>query len=416
MKMLHTADWHIGKKLYDFSLNEDFRQFIDWLNSTISTQSIDVLLIAGDIFDTAYPSTSSQEVYFDCLAKLRSDNPTLQIIITDGNHDSTSALNAAKMYLKRDSITVVSGLTNSVDDEIIYVKNEEGDIKAVVAAVPFLRDRDIRKVIDNTGIDDRYIALKEGIKNHYDEVANRISSLALNKPVIAMGHLYTHGVSSDPDSEREIQMGHQAGVEGSIFSEVFDYVALGHIHMAQAVKGNVPIYYSGSPIPLSFSERKYKHTVRVIDIEKGVSSSAMEIPKFRILKKIVGTLEEVKEKIELLNVLSTQLTCLVELEIVEPTYNPLLQGEIEAFKAEFNARNQDTNTLIIKSRFSFDKSVEGADELYDETVDISELTPLDIFTRRLDDERTVNLEAGFKDQLMDAFKQLSEEVETKEGE
>ncbi|MBB6459764.1 exonuclease SbcCD subunit D C-terminal domain-containing protein [Flammeovirga kamogawensis] len=416
MKMLHTADWHIGKKLYDFSLNEDFRRFIDWLNSTIRTQNIDVLLIAGDIFDTAYPSTSSQEIYFDSLAKLRSDNPTLQIIITDGNHDSTSALNAAKIYLKRDNISVVSGLTDTVDDEIIYVKNTTGAIEAVVAAVPFLRDRDIRKVVDNTGIDDRYAAIKEGIKKHYDEVANRIAALELNKPVIAMGHLYTHGVSSDPDSEREIQMGHQAGVEGNIFSEVFDYVALGHIHMAQTVKGNVPIYYSGSPIPLSFSERKYKHTVRLINIDTEVSSSAIEIPKFRILKKIVGSLEEVKEKIVVLNVSSDQLTCLVELEIVEPTYNPLLQGEIEAFKAEFNTRNKETNTLIIKSRFSFDKSVEGADELYDETVDISELTPLDIFTRRIDDERTVQLETDFKSQLIDAFKQLTEEVEIKEGE
>ncbi|NLR90878.1 exonuclease subunit SbcD [Flammeovirga agarivorans] len=410
MKILHTADWHIGKRLHNYSLSDDFERFSTWLQSYILAEKIDVLLLAGDVFDTGYPSLSSQQQYFNCIATLKKKAPHLHIIITDGNHDSTTALNAPKELLKYFDVQIRSGLTSSPEDEIVEIKEDDGTINCVICAVPFLRDRDIRKLVDQSDYDDRINAVKEGIKQHYQELAELVKTRVYKAPVIAMGHLYTHGVSSDQSSEREIQMGHQAGVEGNIFSKEFDYVALGHIHSAQQIKGQVPIFYSGSPFPLSFSERNYEHGVRQLEFTDGeLTSKKIAIPKFRRLIKIKGTLDDVRTKLFSIDTEEGMLNNLIELEIIEEKYNPTLHIDIEELMNEHEKNFSTHQSIIIKHRFSFNKEIKSASEMYDESVDINDLTPYDVFKQRLDQEDKIQIEEGLKQQLLDAFLTINEQ-------
>src|SRR5687767_8338581 len=132
MKILHTSDWHIGKRLHKMELKEDHKLFFEWLHTTIVEHEIDLLLVAGDVFDTAYPSQESLEIYYDFLAAIT--RTTCKIIVTGGNHDSPHTLNAPRELLKYLNIQVVGG-SDSLESQIIPVYNDDREIELVVAAV-----------------------------------------------------------------------------------------------------------------------------------------------------------------------------------------------------------------------------------------------------------------------------------------
>ncbi|OHX68319.1 exonuclease SbcCD subunit D C-terminal domain-containing protein [Flammeovirga pacifica] len=412
MKILHTADWHIGKRLLNHSFHDDFERFKNWLIKTINSNNIDLLLVAGDIFDSAYPSLGSQQQFMELLKRLNRQCPHLQTIITDGNHDSVSSLLVPQQVSDVLNTTIITGVTDSITDEIIEIKSNDGLLKVVVAAVPFLRDKDLKKMVDGSTYDERIQAIKEGVRLHYEAIAQEIESRKYEVPVLAMGHLFAHGTSSDKNSEREIQMGHQAGVEGDIFSKIFDYVALGHIHKSQQVKGHVPIFYSGSPYPLSFSERNYVHGVRLIEIiDNEVTSEKLEIPCQRKLIKVKGNLDKCRQELAEINNSEEKLDQLIELEVVEEKYNPTLFLEIEELIKEFSSNYSKHRSIILKHRFSFDEQTQNAAELFEEEVDLDELKPLDIFKKRLDQETKMNLDETLKKQLIEAFIQIEEAQE-----
>ncbi len=250
MKILHTADWHIGKVLHKRSLQDEFILFSEWLITTIIKEEIELLLVSGDIYDLANPSAKDRSMYFQLLRKLTELN--IQIIITGGNHDSVGLLNAPKEILDVLDIHVIGGALDPIKEELIVIKNKKGDEELVIAAVPFLRDKDLRNAETDQQYANRTEAIREGIKAHYKTLATLCKEKYASLPALAMGHLYAIG--ADPsDSERDIHVGNAAAVDASIFSG-FDYVALGHIHRPQIIGKNEMVRYSGSPIALSFSE------------------------------------------------------------------------------------------------------------------------------------------------------------------
>lgn len=267
MRILHTADWHLGARLIERDRLAEHAAFVDWLIETLRTEKIDALLLSGDVFDAANPPQDAVALYFDFLKRL-ADLKSVKAIITGGNHDSASHLNAPRDLLRRFDVHVFghAGADNLVDLG-----------GCVVAAVPFLRERDLRQATAGETIATVHEQVRTAIRDHYAAQLAAARTLAQGRPVIAMGHLTVLGATTS-DSERDIHIGNLGSVGADIF-EGFDYTALGHLHRPQKVAGRETIRYSGSPIPLSFSEATDAQSVVIIDTEAGGNTAEIGRPQ-----------------------------------------------------------------------------------------------------------------------------------------
>lgn len=270
MRILHTADWHLGARLVERDRLPEHAAFLDWLIETLRAEKIDALLVSGDVFDAANPPQDAIALYFDFLKRL-ADLKTVQAVITGGNHDSASHLNAPRELLRRFDVHVFghAGETNVV---------ELGG--AVVAAVPFLRERDLRQAAAGETITTVHEQLRAAIRAHYAAQLAACRQLAQGRPVIAMGHLTVLGATTS-DSERDIHIGNLGAVGADLF-EGFDYTALGHLHRPQRVASLATIRYSGSPIALSFSEAGDKKSAVILDTQ-GMKIETPTVPVSRQL-------------------------------------------------------------------------------------------------------------------------------------
>lgn len=255
MRILHTADWHLGARLVERDRLPEHAAFLDWLIDTLRAEKIDALLVSGDVFDAANPPQDAVALYFDFLKRL-ADLKTVQAVITGGNHDSASHLNAPRELLKRFDVHVFG---HAGENNIVDLGG------CVVAAVPFLRERDLRQATAGETITAVHEQVRAAIRAHYAVQLAACRQLAQGRPVIAMGHLTVLGATTS-DSERDIHIGNLGGVGADLF-EGFDYTALGHLHRPQKVAGLETLRYSGSPIPLSFSEAADKKSVVILDFQ-----------------------------------------------------------------------------------------------------------------------------------------------------
>lgn len=400
MKILHTADWHIGKTLHKHPLRDQFELFFNWLLKLIKEEDIDVILVAGDIFDLANPSTDDRRMYYQFLTRLIETN--VKIIITGGNHDSVGLLNATKEILDVLNITVIGGATTPIHNEIVELKNDAGEIELIVAAVPFLRDRDLRDRTSDEQFANRTEAIREGIRQHYAQLATICEERYPQRPTIAMGHLYAVGADRS-ESERDIHVGNAAAVDTSYFPSTFDYVALGHIHRPQVLGKNDFIRYSGSPVPLSFSEKRDEKSVVILTLEnnKIQTPKIIPTPKFRELKKISGSLSDVKEQLHNYKPTYT-LPSFVEIEVIESTYSTSTLAAVEELK--FDYREHDDFRILL-SKTHFEKGATDTADLFHVGTSIKDLSPPEIFAKRLEGEQ---LSKETETELIDAFRELYE--------
>ncbi|ALJ01503.1 nuclease SbcCD subunit D [Rufibacter tibetensis] len=298
MRVLHTADWHLGQRLANQERTEEHRAFLNWLCETICDQKIDLLVIAGDVFDTGFPSNTALKLYYDFIREVK-NSCCRDLVIIGGNHDSVSTLNAPAELLRHFNVHVVGGAPASPEDQVIVLTDEDDQPKAVVCAVPFLRDKDVRLSVPGETGEEKEARLKQGICDHYTQLVPLIQEFKqLGIPVLATGHLFAAGGSAS-DSEKEIHVGNLGQICGDQFPEEFDYVALGHLHRPQVVHKMQHIRYSGSPIPLSFSEiTDHKHII-ILDFEQGKLANIHEVPVpcWRKLVRFKGTIEELFPKI-----------------------------------------------------------------------------------------------------------------------
>ena len=220
MKILHTADWHLGHRLHEHSQIEEQILFLSWIENYITDENIDILLISGDVFDTGSPSNQSLELYYSFLVRLNATT-CHTVIITGGNHDSPGTLNAPKQLLNALSIKVVGKATENIEDEVFEIEcNGE---KVIIGAVPYLRDQDIRRAVAGESFDELTDRYKKALTNHYNEVAEHCKTInTTNLPVIAMGHLFAIG-GSVSDSEQNIYVGTLGHIGADDFSDTFDY-------------------------------------------------------------------------------------------------------------------------------------------------------------------------------------------------
>ena len=406
MKVLHTADWHIGKILHKHALKNEIQAFFNWLLDVISQEHVNLLLVSGDIFDLANPSSKDREIYYRFLSQLAATET--QIIITGGNHDSINLLDAPKEILQHLSINVIGGAKENIEEELIEIHDAQGKLAAVVAAVPFLRDKDLRNMNTDKKYKNREEAVREGIKLHYQKLADICESKYKNLPAIAMGHLYAKGAITS-ESERDIQVGNQAAVESNIFSPIFDYVALGHIHRPQVIGKNERIRYSGSPIALSFSEKEDSKCVVLIDIKakNQLEVKPISIPKQRELKKLKGSIDEIQEKLKNYNP-EYPLSSFVELEIIEETYSSAMIAAMEEMVSEFTDQDK---FKILKNKITFENGQNNTADLFTQGEHIEDLTPIEVFNKKLESEEIDDVKTKL---LQDAFLEILELVQSED--
>lgn len=281
LKIIHTADWHLGQTFFGYDREEEHDAFLSWLIRTLTDQQADVLLIAGDVFDVANPSATAQRRFFHFLKEAHSKNPALQIIIIAGNHDSAARLEAPVPLLEELNTSIV-GIINRKEDRsidfdslLLPLYNKEGVRKAWCMAVPYLRQGDYPPSDD---MESTYV---DGINRMYKQLCEYALSKRKNgESIIAMGHLHATGAElSDNDRSERIIMGGLESVSSDTFLPAIAYTALGHIHRAQQIGGRKNVRYAGSPLPMSFSETNYSHLVVAVTIENdNVQVDSIPIP------------------------------------------------------------------------------------------------------------------------------------------
>lgn len=397
MKILHTADWHLGHRLHENSQLEEQTLFLKWIENYIKDTKIDVLLISGDIFDSASPSNQSMKMYYNFLMKLKGTS-CKSVIITGGNHDSAGILNAPKDVLEALSIKVVGKATEAIEDEVfeIDIDNE----KVIIAAVPYLRDGDIRRAVAGESFEDLTDKYKTALMNHYQAAAEQCKLINTNNaPVIAMGHLFAIG-GSISDSEQNIYVGTLGHIGAADFPTYFDYIALGHLHRPQIIGGNEKVRYSGSPNILSFSEVNYDKKVLVLTVEENKITAITDavIPCFRNFYRVTGTIQECMEQFPNLISNAYDLTPWVEIILKENhTINTdALKKEAEKYSFE-----------ILKIALKKQQTNIGIEELLKNTKSIKELLPRDVFKLKCK-EMGVNLDE--KPEVLDAFNEILQAV------
>ncbi|HEY8097774.1 MAG TPA: exonuclease SbcCD subunit D C-terminal domain-containing protein [Methylobacter sp.] len=394
LRVFHTADWHLGHHLHGVSRQLEHQQFLDWLLDELHNKQADALIVAGDIFDSANPSSAAQSQLYEFLVKARTRLPNLDIVLIGGNHDSASRLDAPSPILNALGVAVVGGLSRDAqgnidwDHLLVPLTNAAGEIKAWCGAMPFLRNADLpaigRDVASGTESDEQDSdPLISGMKTLYAELFSQLQQKASNaESLILTGHCYmVNGVVSEL-SERKILGGNQHALPVELFPDDIAYVALGHLHLAQRVGANEHIRYSGSPIPLSFDETDYSHRVIQVDVRAGqpVETVAVKIPRsvqllripngkdFAVLSDVIGHLEKLS-----LNDLPIEQRPLLELRIRLEKPEPGLRQQIEEVIAKLPVRLLKISTAYSGSEKSL------ADLKIEERLE--ELQPLDVFQR-----------------------------------
>lgn len=407
MRILHTADWHLGKKLDQHDRSQEHQLFLDWLLQTINALQIDALIIAGDIFDTGSPANETLRMYYNFLVNLRT-TCCKQAVIIGGNHDSISTLNAPRELLRALQVHVVGGVPEHAAEQIIPLTNKDGEVEAVVAAVPFLRDRDVRLSIAGESAMERELRIREGIASHYSNLLPLLEDYrAKNIPLIATGHLFAQGAAAS-ESEKEIHVGSLGQVPASAFPIEFNYTALGHLHRPQLVGGIPHIRYSGSPVPLSFSEANDEKQVLILEAlpRQEVSIEAVPIPVFRKLIRINGDPEKVKQLVFQLSLdlAGSELPTWVEIQVHTNHLLTQLQDEL----LEVLQKKPGFGQLFLRQlRLREATGIHESGPAYHQLVDMSPQHVFGLRLESLDEQSDIeNLQSTFSEAL-----QLMEERE-----
>jgi exonuclease SbcD len=263
LTLLHTSDWHLGHELNGHPREEEHRHFLDWLHAAIGEHGVDALVVTGDIYDVANPPVSAMARLYGFLHRLCAAYPALDIVILGGNHDSAMRIDLPGALLGTGRVHFAGAMprTDGAPDPaktLIPLTNSDGAIAAWLAAVPFCRPVDLGR---------------ESLETLYAAVQDAGLARAGDLPLVVTGHLHVAGGAVSEMSERRIVVGGEEAQAPALFDARAAYVALGHLHRAQAITGPTTIRYAGSPFPLSMAERDYRHSVALVRLAAGARNA-----------------------------------------------------------------------------------------------------------------------------------------------
>ncbi|MBV4424102.1 exonuclease SbcCD subunit D [Clostridium tyrobutyricum] len=328
MRILHTSDWHLGKNLEGYSRMDEQEVFLKDFIGIVEENHIDLIIVAGDIYDSYNPPARAEKMFYDTLKKLSSGGKRMTLIIA-GNHDNPDRLVAAGPLAKEHGIimigtpkTIVSpgkyGDHTVVDSGNGYVEIEINGERAVILTLPYPSEKRLNEVLyDEMDTEIKKVqSYNDRIKSIFDNLSKNYRDDTIN---LVVSHLFTIG-SQEGGSERNVQLGGSFIVDGSCFPEKAQYVALGHIHKPQIVPGtNGIVRYSGSPLQYNKKEINFKKKCFIVDVKPCEQCSVEEI-EFKIYKPIeIWKCKSVEEAIKKCKI-NKDRNCFVYIEIMTDTY------------------------------------------------------------------------------------------------
>ncbi|WP_417259988.1 exonuclease SbcCD subunit D [Celeribacter sp.] len=337
MRALHTADWHIGQTLNGWSREAEHAAFLAAIGTLLEAEEIDLLLIAGDVFDNTNPSGESQRMLYTALADFKRRRPNLTIIMSGGNHDPALRLEAPADLIKGFDIHAVGTVQRTdgkidIDSHLIAVLAPDGTPAAYVLAVPFLRAADLTGLTFSDS--ENGLSVVEAARVFYADLTKAAEARIGDLPLIATSHLHCIGGMESEGAERRILIGGAHAVPPDIFPPRIDYVALGHLHGPQYLDGG-RVRYSGSCFPLSASEIRYNHGVTILDINgREITTTHRDIPwpapVLRLPKAGTTTLDGLAAALaELDNTAPVDLRPLVYVELEAEDAASVVMGKAE---------------------------------------------------------------------------------------
>jgi DNA repair protein SbcD/Mre11 len=271
LTILHTADWHIGQTLFGHDRASEHRHVFASMARLVVERAVDVVIVAGDIYDTLNPSADAQALFYETIGALRRARPGLRVIVIAGNHDSAPRLEAPDTLFRALDLTVVGTLARcadgiNLDRHLLPLATADGALVAHVLAIPYPRYADLPPIPpDQDGS-----PIVAGVTRLYGAAIDAARARIGAAPLIVTGHLHLTGAQESEGAERRILMGGEHAVPASIFPADLAYVALGHLHRPQAVT-RATIRYAGSLFPLSRTEIGYDHGVTLLRIGDGAT-------------------------------------------------------------------------------------------------------------------------------------------------
>lgn len=381
MRILHTSDWHLGQHFIGRSRAAEHQAFLNWLVEQVSQLQIDAIIVAGDIFDTATPPSYARELYNQFIVQLQ---PTgCQLLLLAGNHDSVAVLSESKDLLACLNVQVIPSVMTDIAQQLCVLHNRQQQPAALVAAIPFIRARDVLQSQGGQSERDKQLSLQQAIAAHYQQLYlqaeqyNQQHNLAL--PIVMTGHLTTLGVSRT-ESVRDIYIGTLEAFAADQFPAA-DYIALGHIHQAQQVKAASDIRYSGSPIALSFDEAKQQKQLWLIEFNgKQKQVTSISIPCFQPLLSIKSDLVSLEKKLEL---------GIAELAEGERLWLEIVVTETDAYLTDLQQRVEQlcTDLPLELLRLRRQRSATTGLLSQQNQQSLAELTPAEVWQARLSQEQ-----------------------------
>lgn len=382
MRLFHTSDWHLGQNLHGQERDFEHACFLEWLLRQLKHEQPDALLIAGDIFDTVNPPVKAQERLYDFIVSAHEQQPGLSIVMIAGNHDSGSRIELPAPLMRRLRAHALGRVLWLDDGQLdagrllLPLTDASGKVAAWCLALPFLRPAEV------TG---RHLGedyLKGIAQVHEWLIAAAEERRQPGQALIAVSHAHMAGGAVSEDSERSLVIGNAEALPASLFGPQISYVALGHLHKPQKVNGEERIRYSGSPIPLSFSEIDYKHQILDIrlDGEQLLSVEPRLIPRAVNLQRL-GPAP--------LGDILAQLGALPDIDLLaEEQRQPWLEVRIRLDEPQPDLRQQVENALQgkavrlvrIAAEYAGSASGDGEDGMAG-LIELDQLSPEELFRR-----------------------------------
>lgn len=389
MRIIHTSDWHLGKSLEGFSRMDEQEEFLNDFIELVNENNVDMVIIAGDVYDSANPPARAEKMFYDTLKKISSQGERITLVVA-GNHDNPERLVAAGPLARDHGIIMLGtpksvaeigdyGMHKVIDSGEGFVEVEINNEKAVIITIPYPSEKRLNEVL-YTSMDEEEERAKtygERIKLLFDTLNDKYRDDTIN---LAVSHLFAMG-SVEAGSERSIQLGGSFIIDGSSFPEKAQYIALGHIHKPQLVPGtNKRARYSGSPIHYSKKEINFEKKAFVIDVRPGEECTVEEI-NLKVYKPIeVWKCLSIEDAIEMCEK-NKDKNCWVYLEIETDRYlredeikmmksakkdileiSPIIKGEGRE-EIDLNSFSEKSFDQVFKEFYTKERGVEPQEEL-----------------------------------------------------
>ncbi|WP_143872917.1 exonuclease subunit SbcD [Catenovulum sediminis] len=382
MRIIHTSDWHLGQNFYGKSRAPEHSQFFAWLIQQIEERQVDVLIVAGDLFDTGAPPSYARALLNEFVVKL--SKTACQLILLGGNHDSVAMLNESKQVyqqLNTELQAQAQAQPQCIDQQVFELKNRNGEAAAIFCAIPYIRPRDV--LYQNTPPDNAHNSdLLTAIQSHYQSLYRYAQQLRQDRPlpIIGSGHLTLVNAKTS-DSVREIYIGSLEAVPLHVLPD-FDYLALGHIHQPQIIAEQQHIRYSGSPIAMSFDEAKQQKSVVLIEFtQQQKHIQTLKIPCSQTLKQIKGSLSQIETCLQALAV--DEQGAWLDIEVDSHDYHSDIQQQISRLCEDY-----PVEALLVRRKKITTNPLSGGAQ----SAALDEMTPDQVFQQKLQehsfDEKT----------------------------